>query len=221
VKNSSTTNAGSAYRMRKEPVMRTIRLVPPLVLLACLASACLKESLKEECTSDSDCLPGHSCELQSCRAPEVLPDGGAGTPGVDALSGDQAPAAACNDDGTVVPFESVDQAMPLVVGRWTRCGGGEPSGFKGRSIELAADGQWFDLRASGADFVRQTGLGKAGTYRIRLSQGQGPAGGPPPPPTFVIEFFYNNTGSSYLTNIALTTDPRVMQLGPDLMSPLP
>jgi hypothetical protein len=74
---------------------------------------------------------------------------------------------------------------------------------------MTADGQWFDLREQGGQLVRQMGFGKAGTYAIRdLSPG------------YAIDFF-TNTGGGNGTNVALTRDPRVLQLGPDPMSPLP
>jgi hypothetical protein len=115
--------------------------------------------------------------------------------------------------GTVRSFASSTEAVQAMAGRWKYCGGSGPSAFKDEAIEFTAGGQWFQLEpdATGA-LVRQMSPGKAGQFSLSPTATS---------PTTAFDFMmtFNNTGSSYLTNMALTANPRRLQLGPDYMMP--
>ena len=133
---------------------------------------------------------------------DVASDGGAWDPG----------PAHCQQ-GTVRSFASGAEAVQAMAGRWKYCGGYGASLFKDEAIEFTADGQWFQLEpdATGA-LVRQMSFGKAGQFSLSPTTTS---------PTTAFNFLmtYNNTGSSYGTNLALTADPRRLQLGPDYLMP--
>jgi len=188
--------------------------------LLLLVGACEPGSpLKPACRDDQDCNGGRVCVDGTCAAPSGAAGaggnaggaagnvgGGGGDAGtsvggaggtLDGDAGVRTPAPANCDDSNWDPLTltSTDQVRALVVGRWVKCGGGEPVNLES-PFELADDGNWYSLvRQSDGTLARSTAFGKHGVYEIKS-------------PTRLV------AGAE--SNVAFSLDPFIMNFGPAL-----
>ena len=182
--------------MRKFPDVPARTMAVVLAALVTTAGACEEEAPDADAGADAGARDsGGVPDVVAESAVETGPD--VGSP------------AAC-DDGTVRGFATAAEVVQAMAGRWIYCGGSGASYFKDMAIEFTADGAWFQLQpdASGA-LVRKASPGKAGDFTITASGKH-----------FNLTMGYNNHGSTYGTSVALTADPRRLNLGPDFLMPL-
>ena len=175
-------------------------------------SACDPRELKVACRDHNDCTEGRVCASIAGAAPTCTspppPDASVDT-GVDLL-----PPVQCGDVWNPVTLSASTEIPALLVGKWRRCGGGEPASMPS-PFEFADDGKWYQLQAqSDGSTVRLTGWGQMGTWEIDSASQVGTTGR-------IFVYWNNAPGSSLWATVSFTLDPRVMQLDPALYTPLP
>jgi hypothetical protein len=130
-------------------------------------------------------------DVASADAPAIL-DGGR-------------PAACDTPSGPVRVFASVADIQPAVVGKWLYCQGA-PDDFNNAPLELVADGTWYLLAPdSNRGWVRLQSFGQSGTYVITALATAN---------NFDITFSYNAFSSTLTSNIALSSPPEQLLIGP-------
>jgi len=180
--------------------------------LLVLAVACQPDNpIKVSCRDSMDCLDGRTCSYGICGAPPVAPGE---TPALDG-GHPRAPADCNGSNWQPVTLTSTADAVALLVGRWIRCGGGNPPSLPDPT-EFTAEGRWYvlDHQSDGA-YTRSMTYGKWGHYRVTgpdavdlydaATDPDADAGGFP----------------SELSQIHFSLDPFIMQFDPALYTPLP
>jgi hypothetical protein len=183
--------------------------MPMMRLLCVLAlflaqSACEPRVLKQACRDHSDCTDGRLCASVGGGPPTcVTLVADASVDGVDLL-----PPVNCDQIWQPTTVGDAAEIPPLLAGKWRKCGGGEPVNLTS-PFEFTDDGKWYQLAPqSDGSTVRLNGWGQAGTWEVTsLDQ---------------LRLIINNApGSSLTSNLLFMLEPRVMQFGPGLYSPLP
>jgi hypothetical protein len=84
----------------------------------------------------------------------------------------QGTSNACPEiDGPRHPYATLDEARPLIIGRWIHCVGPTPTPLNdGIGIEIAADGKYYMLVSDGhGGLMRGTGFTAQGTWDLNES----------------------------------------------------
>ena len=196
--------------MTTKPISPALFLYGFALFLA--QSACDPRELKVACRDHNDCTDGRVCGSVAGGAPTCMTpptsDAAVDT-GVDLL-----PPVQCGDVWDPVTLTAPSDIPPLLIGRWRRCGGGEPASMPS-PFEIADDGKWYQLATQpDGSTARLTGFGQAGTWEIDSTWQVNTAGR-------IFIYFNNSPGSSLWSSVSFTLQPRVMQLDPALYSPLP
>ncbi|HET6148932.1 MAG TPA: hypothetical protein VFH68_15450 [Polyangia bacterium] len=196
--------------MRTQTVVSASALWGLTLFLA--QSACdPHDALKDACRDHNDCTGGRLCASVAGAAPAcVSPSATDGS--VDGIV--LLPPVHCGEVWTPGTLTGPDDIPPLLVGKWQRCGGGEPVDLPS-PFEFAADGTWYRLATQGdGSTVRLNGFGQAGTWQVDSTSQAGTAGR--------IMVYFNDAPGSYLSaQVSFMFSPRVMQLDPALYSLLP
>jgi hypothetical protein len=128
-------------------------------------------------------------------------------------SGLTEPSVHCGEVWQPTTLTAPSDITPLLVGKWGRCGGGEPASLAA-PFEFADDGKWYQLGLqSDGSTVRLEGFGQAGTWEVDAAWQVDTAGR-------IFVYFNNAPGSSLWSSVSFNLDPRVMQLDPALYAPL-
>jgi hypothetical protein len=182
-------------------------------LLALLAVGCQPDNpIKIACRDSMDCLGGRSCTNGLCASPPSDMTGDAALPPDDGRRV-IAPANCNASSWQPITLASTEQAAALLVGRWIRCGGGDPPSLI-VPTEFTADGHWYSLdHQTDGSYTRSMAYQKWGLYRVKAPDAVTlyDAAEDPDADTFAFG----------LARIHFSLDPFIMQFDPALYTLIP